>query len=186
MNHSAFTQVRSCPFRARLPERGRETAPLSYLQHEGARPDREAAFGGGAAGQPHGGRLLVGVVQGQGQRPRGSQAHVPEAEEGRPAEVAEGQDGRGRRLLLGSGTPRPRPRPRLRRAPLPAAATPLPGRHRGLWVRPAAPSGLRKNAHRLPSRSCGDRERTRPLSCPVARTQEGVRTHKLKLEREAN
>lgn len=112
-----------------------------YLQHEGAGPDAEALLGGRDAGQPHVGGLLVGVVQGQGQCARGSQAHVPEAEEGRPAEVAEGQDRRGCCLLLGPGTRRPGRRPPLWRTPLPAAAPPTPGRHGGLGASPGGPAG---------------------------------------------
>ena len=161
-----------------LPERGGETAegPLpSYLQHEGARPDGEAALGGRATRQLHGGNLLVGVVQGQGQRPRSSQAHVPEAEEGRPAEVAEGQDRRGGRLFLGPGAPRPR----FRGAPLPAVAPPTPGRHGGLWDQRAAPSRPCRNAHRVLSGSCGELKRIRPLSLAIAGTRERSWAHRL-------
>lgn len=110
--------------------------PTTYLQHETTLRHAEAQVRGREVGDLHLSHLLVRVVQDQGQRPRGAQADISEAEERGPAEVAERQRRRGSRLLLGRWVPPPLRRPAFRRAQLPAGSPHSPVRHGSLRPRP--------------------------------------------------
>lgn len=123
-------------------ERGRgrgHAPPTTYLQLEPALRDAKALLGCREVGDLHFGDLFVRVVQDQRQRPRGSQAHISEAEERRPAEVAERQDRRGSSRILCPGAPGPGWRPPLGGAHLPASPH-TPGRH-GSFETPPGDSG---------------------------------------------
>lgn len=125
---------------SREPERGPGHAPpTTYLQLEPAQRDTKALLSGWEVGDLHFSDLVVRVVQDQRQRPRVSQAHISEAEERRPAEVAERQDRRGSCGILGRVAPQPRRRPPLGGAHLPASPH-TPGRH-GSFETPPGDSG---------------------------------------------
>lgn len=119
--------------------RPRHAPPTTYLQLEPAQRDTKALLGGWEVGDLHFSDLVVRVVQDQRQRPRVSQAHISEAEERRPAEVAERQDRRGSCGILGRSAPQPRRRPPLGGAHLPALPH-TPGRH-GSFETPPGDSG---------------------------------------------
>lgn len=133
---------------SREPGRGPGHAPpTTYLQLEPALRDAKALLRGREVGDLHFGNFFVRVVQDQRQRPRGSQAHISEAEERRPAEVAERQDWRGSCRILCPGAPEPGRRPPLGGAHLPASPH-TPGRHGSFKTPPGDPA-------QLPQGCCG-------------------------------